>query len=572
MSMPIQHGVHRSNNNNVNNTINCVVASRNPLGALNNEDSMMNSDDYVDLKYHTGLSGNYNCPGLDELNLNKTERNGLNGSNNVDVNTFGNRRSHGSNRRAFSNVEFVQQKKLEQKQQAQKHNPPLQQQSNSKERKGLSGSHRWLTGLRSRSVSSPVVTGGEDKNRLFNGKEVNNQDNQQYWLRHKLKNKDKNAYLEKKYILQQQQLQDQKQKQDGFKAKRFFTTGAVGSNRYDYDEQDNDGKEEVEASKGSMYAVGNNNFVNLDPAEVKKEKKIRRWSVSSQYQQPLLLSQNGSTRGKPSIVSTPNTYFIDKETSNNNPTFKSDHILCFDRIPEHVGLNSIISQVSGGPLERILNVGAESSSNPRIVQLHFFQAADALAFYEYTTSGRFMINGTSYKPRWGHASLSVVYTFPKMVYDEMMYNGARRCIYLMFRRKSQVIPHRAIGNEDGGKGVEDVKHNADCTVSYMPCNGVGATGGSNWKPKAMVSSRNVGLDVSLETIQKDFGKFGQVLSVCPLISHHVNISIQYADVQDAIRAKKIFDRQSDEDIVKRYSQWTVMYGKDPTDRRVPVSL
>lgn len=101
-----------------------------------------------------------------------------------------------------------------------------------------------------------------------------------------------------------------------------------------------------------------------------------------------------------------------------------------------------------------------------------------------------------------------------------------------------MIPHRAIGNEDGGKGVEDVKHNADCTVSYMPCNGVGATGGSNWKPKAMVSSRNVGLDVSLETIQKDFGKFGQVLSVCPLISHHVNISIQYADVQDAIRAKR----------------------------------
>lgn len=96
------------------------------------------------------------------------------------------------------------------------------------------------------------------------------------------------------------------------------------------------------------------------------------------------------------------------------------------------------------------------------------------------------------------------------------------------------------------------RHNPDNTTSYAPSNGIGATGGTNWKPKAMISSRNICLDVSLATIQKDFGKFGTVLSVTPMILHHVNISIQYADTRHAIRAKKAFERWTDDEMSKRY--------------------
>lgn len=496
-----------------NGNSNSMGNSRNPLGVLNVEGATAsNSEGEADRSLYQGLNG---------LDLNKSALAG-----NSQLNATKNRiPSHSG----ISQKQFDQYK--------------------SKGRKMSDGGHRWLFGLRSRSVSSPAAANNKDDGYE---KGIINDQHHQHWARGQSKHmKKQKEYLEKKYIQQQQNL---------YKGKRAFSTSVVNTHNY-YQESKAEGFDDDEdINRKRFYSFSDKSLVDPDLADAGSKVKCQQ----TQHK-PLTASQKGSMRGKPSIVST--STLLSKDTG----IAKSDRILCFDRIPDNVGLNSIISQVSGGPLERVVNVGAESSSNPRIVQIHFCQAADAMTFYEYTTSGRFMINGTSYMPRWGNASLATIYSFPKIVYDEMMFRGARRCINLTLKRRDNGNPFGP-GIRKIEEGREEVKHNADCTVSYMPSNGVGATGGSNWKPKAMVSSRNIGLNVSLETIWRDFGKFGEILSVFPLILHHVNISIQYADVEHAIRAKKTFERQFDEEMSKRYEDWTISYGKDPTDRRVPVPL
>lgn len=209
-------------------------------------------------------------------------------------------------------------------------------------------------------------------------------------------------------------------------------------------------------------------------------------------------------------------------------TAKSDRILCFDKLSASVGLNSVISQLYGGPLEKVVYV-SDDDSNIRIIQAHFFQAKDARAFYNFTKTGRFLVNGQVYYPHWANAGIANIYTLPKMIHDEMVYNGARRCLTLT--RKPNSLTNSEVGTK--------LKH------------------------------YNVQLNMSIDKIKKDFSKYGLIIAVCPLIAPTVSISIQFADVRCAIRTKKLFERQIDGVLAKNYSGWSISYGKDPTDRKCP---
>lgn len=189
-------------------------------------------------------------------------------------------------------------------------------------------------------------------------------------------------------------------------------------------------------------------------------------------------------------------------------------------------------------------------------------------------TGRFMINGESFKPRWGNASLAAVYAFPKMVLDEMVFSSARRCIYLTKKpgpkynpyveQQQQQQHHKyygVIGDARGQSKTSEVD-NIDAEKQHKKL----------FNELAMVSSRNVPIDITLEMISKDFSVFGQILTVCPLLLQRVNFSIQFADTRHAIRAKKAFERNSHPELTAKYSGWIVGYGKDPTDRKVPVTL
>lgn len=214
------------------------------------------------------------------------------------------------------------------------------------------------------------------------------------------------------------------------------------------------------------------------------------------------------------------------------PPLRSDRILCFDGLPQSVGLNSVISQLYGGPLEKVVYVN-EDRTNVRIIQAHFFQARDALAFYEFTKTGRFLINGQVYFPHWANAGIANIYTLPKVIHDEMVYNGARRCLTLS--RKANSL------SELGEVGTK-LKH------------------------------YNVRLNTNIEKIRRDFSKYGLIIAICPLIEPTVALSIQFADVRCAIRTKKLFERQSDSSLSRSYAGWMISYGKDPTDRKCPTPV
>lgn len=197
-----------------------------------------------------------------------------------------------------------------------------------------------------------------------------------------------------------------------------------------------------------------------------------------------------------------------------------------------VGLNSVISQLQGGPLEKIVHI-TEEVSNICIIQAHFFRAKDAHAFYSFSKSGRFLVNGQIYYPRWASACIANIYPLSKKIFEEMEYNGARRCLTLTRKAHS-------LDTSTGEIGVKLKRH-------------------------------NVLLKISIEKIKQDFSNYGPIVAVCPLISPTISISIQFADVRCAIRAKKMFEHQTDL-LSQIYMGWILSYGKDPTDRRCPVSL
>lgn len=183
---------------------------------------------------------------------------------------------------------------------------------------------------------------------------------------------------------------------------------------------------------------------------------------------------------------------------------RSDRILCFDGLPSSVGLTSVISQLYGGPLEKVVYVN-EDQTKVKIIQAHFFQPKDALAFYNFTKSGRFLVNGQVYYPRWANAGIANIYTLPKVIHDEMVYNGARRCLTLSRKANS-------LNGELSEVGTK-LKH------------------------------YNVRLNTSIEKIRKDFSKYGLIIAICPLIAPTVALSVQFSDVRCAIRTKKLFERQ-----------------------------
>lgn len=198
-----------------------------------------------------------------------------------------------------------------------------------------------------------------------------------------------------------------------------------------------------------------------------------------------------------------------------------------------MGLNSVISQLYGGPLEKVVYVSEERPS-VRIIQAHFFQAKDALAFHNFTKTGRFLVNGQVYHPHFANAGIANIYTLPRVILDEMVYNGARRCLTLSRKANS-------LNGELSEVGTK-LKH------------------------------YNVRLNTSIEKIRKDFSKYGLIIAICPLISPTVTLSVQFADVRCAIRTKKLFERQSDSSLSRSYNGWVISYGKDPTDRKCPTPV
>ncbi|KAA8899202.1 hypothetical protein TRICI_006371 [Trichomonascus ciferrii] len=204
----------------------------------------------------------------------------------------------------------------------------------------------------------------------------------------------------------------------------------------------------------------------------------------------------------------------------------SDRSVQFRGIPASVGLSSIVAQSSGGPLERI-ETKPEGGGGTYTVELHFLHPANSTSFFNYASTGRFIVNGQPYLPYRNHSHYNIK---SRSVLEEMLYRGARRCVTLKMLNSAEYLKS---ANKKNGY--------------------------------------NVSLNLTLEWIKKHFEKLGQIVSIQPMITTTVTICIQYADVRSAIRAKSFFDKR-DDDWAKLYSRWTLKYGKDPVDKTCPASF
>lgn len=219
-----------------------------------------------------------------------------------------------------------------------------------------------------------------------------------------------------------------------------------------------------------------------------------------------------------------------------------DRSVILHGIPSSIGLNSVIAQTSGGPLERI-ETKYETSYPPKqfySFEFFFMIPEQAKEFFAYAMSGRFLVNGKVYKPTRGSATLTNQNSRSKQLVSEM--NGPkqlRRCLVL---NKPTKLPKPNLTKADP-KG----------------------------RHRCQLSAYNPNLELNFNIISQHFSKYGVVVNIQPIITQCISVSIQFADVRAAVKAKNAFDRKEDV-FGKKYSGWTLAFGKDPVDKSCPVEL
>lgn len=199
-----------------------------------------------------------------------------------------------------------------------------------------------------------------------------------------------------------------------------------------------------------------------------------------------------------------------------------DRIVAFQEVPGTVGLTSILAQVSGGKLERIETKAPRDGNDPRVMKcyslhLHYFDPKGAQAFFRYANAGRFVVNGRCLRPVMMHKQ-STPYSARKVILDQMS-KGATRCLILEAHDGTDNNPQR-------------------------PC-------------------------ISLDEVKLEFGKFGRVVTIQPLIRSKLAVSIQYADTSSAIRAIKAFYHHHG---YKSFQGYALSFDRDPIDKECPVPL
>lgn len=203
-----------------------------------------------------------------------------------------------------------------------------------------------------------------------------------------------------------------------------------------------------------------------------------------------------------------------------------------------VSLKAVLSQISGGPLEKIVllyrsdetNQNSKHQLKNNILELWFLNPEDAESFMHFSSSGMFLINGLHYNPQWAPANnytSDLFHAEPNDgVNDEMVNNGASRCLIL--------------------KKFINKKVKSSSSRHYP-------------SPRSHLSELNV------DQIFADFRQFGDIVEISPVISRKLCVAIHFFSTESAIRAKKLFE-EKDSSFHQKYEEWSLWYGKDPTDK------
>ncbi|SCV05809.1 LANO_0H15654g1_1 [Lachancea nothofagi CBS 11611] len=224
------------------------------------------------------------------------------------------------------------------------------------------------------------------------------------------------------------------------------------------------------------------------------------------------------------------------KTNSESSETSAERVVQLCNLPKDFGLQSLISQVYGGPLEKInLCNDPHNLSVINGVQLHFASSQAAKSFMLYGQTNHLNINGHILKPEWALKHNSDLFD----VNREMM---------------------KVSANEN------NVKESLD-GLGVRRCLIVKKTGHSNHsRSRHVYSSRQSLCQFDVKELRKDFEEFGKIVEITPMISRKLCVSISFFDTRSAMSVLESYEKPNSYMNLKYNRDWSITYGRDVTDR------
>lgn len=274
----------------------------------------------------------------------------------------------------------------------------------------------------------------------------------------------------------------------------------------------------------------------------------------------------------------------------NNPTFRT---VAITSIPKKMTISSLLSQLYGGPIERIELVRKDNYSkcyneessmiynneklnkpinwNEIAIFIYFSKNEDAKNFYQYSKTGLFKVNDIHLKTTW-------IPNYSKNNHlkynEEMRLEDENEDIYtetdLIKQEEEIFVTNLMKGGEQARRVLVFKKLHSDKKSSK-----------SNQRKGTKNPTSHFCSTFDVEDIKKDFGPYGKLIEILPVVSRKLCFGIQYYDVRSAIMVKSILQHginghdekeldSRDSNLRMKYHDWGVWYGKDPADRGIPI--
>ncbi|KAI5950592.1 hypothetical protein CANMA_005252 [Candida margitis] len=329
-----------------------------------------------------------------------------------------------------------------------------------------------------------------------------------------------------------------------------------------------DGSNGLKPDDGSIYELESRHF-NDAYNKVKTIAAFDKHSTGNQKTQssfPTLQPQQRPLTGNPSLENRGQQRFGERTEKLGKVFNRRKHhqhslddstkrCVVLSNLDASMGINSIIQQVCGGPLEKVVKVSSHR------VKLYFIFPQQAKQFYQYgSATGLLKVNGTRLNVSWEEEdyqealqkqkedvenynlsignfkgninskgmALDSSFTLTRALYNEILTNGCRRCLIV-----SRIIVGKKIRPGD---------------KMFYP------------EPEIHYSQ-----DLQIKNIREDFEQFGEVMDIGSVISRKLSFSVFYYDIKSAIKAKTEFETNGST-LHRKYKDWAIWYGKDITDR------
>ncbi|CEP60128.1 Ssp2p LALA0_S01e03664g [Lachancea lanzarotensis] len=215
-------------------------------------------------------------------------------------------------------------------------------------------------------------------------------------------------------------------------------------------------------------------------------------------------------------------------------TLETGRVLQLCNLPNDCGLGSLLSQITGGPLEQIdVFNDPEDQSVIKAIRFQFVSDESAQRFMLHGQSEHLHINGHILKPEW---------VSPFKTYQ---LNG-----------KLEAQKDQLLGLGAGANTIENAPRR--CII-------VKKTGHKEHLRSRQMSSKKL-CEFDIGELKRDFAEFGRIAEVTPMISRKLCVSISYFDVQSAMNVIASYENPSTYMNRKYHREWSINYGRDITER------